>query len=276
MNGDTLDNENFIKEEENLSLNNEEDDIEEKEEETELTTEKQGKKKENNFLNKKRSQISIKYPLRKIIDFSNANKLKICKVFNQISRETINIDNLFMKNMFLTTMNVEINQYINGLIEFKLDSLKESINESRFYKDKIKPYIVLYSSNCYDLIKYEKILRCSFNQSQYNMVILNFFGKHKKLKDEIMKINDKFNKSKSIPNTLYVILSTPNRILKLSEENLLDYTFLKYNVIDMTPNIKNLTIMDMKDCREDFFKFVKSFLINDDFNKSRYTIYLNK
>jgi len=51
---------------------------------------------------------------------------------------------------------------------------------------------------------------------------------------------------------------------------------LKFNILDLTPNIKNMTFLDMKDCREDFFNFVKKFLITDNFNKSRYVVYLNK
>ena len=288
MNGDALDD-NFINEEDDLSNQIEEEKEEEiQAEEEEIQAEEKELLKANNknskkivndkasLLNKKRSQGILKYPLGKVIDFSTANKFKISKVFNQISKETLNVENLFMKNMFLTSKNIEVNQYVNGLIEFKLDSLKETINTCEFYTDKIKPFAILYSSNCYDLIKYEKILKSSFDSSSYNMVVLNFFGKHKKLKEEVTKIRDRFNKSKTTPNTFYVILTTPNRILKLSQENILDYSFLKFNILDLTPNIKNMTFLDMKDCREDFFNFVKKFLITDNFNKSRYVVYLNK
>ena len=277
MNSDTLGQEDF---EQNLPSDEEEEenDIVLEEENNNLKKNKSSQKFLKRKVDKtdKIDKLELKYPLKKIIDFSSSNKSKIWKIFNLVAKEIIHKDFFFNKNMFLSNSKIEINKLINNLIEFKLGSVEETINKKGFYKDKIKPMIILYSSNCYDLIKYEKQLKAE-STSMYNLVVLNFFGKHKKIKEEITKIKDKFNKSKSTSYTFYVILTTPNRILKLSNEKLLDFSFLQYNILDLTPNVKNLTFLDMKDCRVDFFNFMNVNLKTmSDFEKTKYIVYLDK
>lgn len=271
MKADTLDEEIFNEEIDDKSVKEDKEDMLNNVVKKKV---KKHKKKDNLFLNKKRNNILLKYPLRKIIDFITADRTNLCKVFNLISTEILNLNNLFEKKLFIPDTKSKINGTINNLIEFNQDSLKESINAKDFYQGKIKPFLILYGSNCYDLIKYEKLLK-NEQRSTFNLVILNFFGKHKKIEEEIAKIKDKFNKSKNTPNTIFIILTTPNRILKLSNKNLLDYSYTAYNILDLTPNVKNLTFLDMKDCRVDFFNFINLFLTTSCFNKTKFIININ-
>ena len=268
MKADTLDEKISDKEENSNELKN--DKLNKN-----VISKKKKMKNEKLFLNKKREiKNSVKYPLRKMINFTIGKRNEISKLFNLMSKEILNLSKIFEKKMFITDLKSEMNVIINSLIDFNKDSLKETINSKGFYEDKIKPFLVVYGSNCYDLIKYEKLLK-SDQKSIFNIVVLNFFGKHKKIEDEIAKIKEKFNKSKKTPNTIYIILTTPNRILKLSNKNLLDYSFTSYNILDLTPNVKNLTFLDMKDCRLDFFKFIELFLLSSCINNTKFIININ-
>jgi len=251
------------------------DEVEEFEEEVNNSQEnEQIEEKEKISVLKKANKLTIKYPLRKIIDFKSAKSSQLRKVFNLLVKDVLNIGPLFPKKMLVPDKQIEINLLIDSLIDFNYNKIKDTINKKGFYKDKVKPFLILYGSSCYDLIKLEKVIKGALTK---NIVLLKFFGKHKKFQDEVSKTKDLFNKTKMTENTFYVILTTPNRMLKLAKEKLFDFTFLHYNVLDLTPNVKNLTFLDMKDCRTDFFNFIKDYLKDTpNFDNTNYLTYLDK
>ena len=147
MKADTLDEKISDKEENSNELKN--DKLNKN-----VISKKKKMKNEKLFLNKKREiKNSVKYPLRKMINFTIGKRNEISKLFNLMSKEILNLSKIFEKKMFITDLKSEMNVIINSLIEFNKDSLKETINSKGFYEDKIKPFLVVYGSNCYDLIK---------------------------------------------------------------------------------------------------------------------------
>ena len=80
--------------------------------------------------------------------------------------------------------------------------------------------------------------------------IAKLFAKH-------MKVSEQISMLEKYP--LYMATGTPNRILKLAQDNHLKFSRLSCIVIDMRKNKKNQTIVDIPDVASDFWTLWDSF-----------------
>jgi hypothetical protein len=80
--------------------------------------------------------------------------------------------------------------------------------------------------------------------------IAKLFAKH-------MKVSEQVSMLEKYP--LYMATGTPNRILKLAQDNHLKFSRLSCIVIDMRRNKKNQTIVDIPDVASDFWALWDSF-----------------
>ena len=123
------------------------------------------------------------------------------------------------------------------------------------------PQILIIELDCYSVINQTKAINELLSTPEYRNNVKAFirlhqvFAKHKKIDQQA----DEFAKTSKRKPVLNIVISTPNRLMKLVDLKILDYTKLKYVILDCTPNTKKQCLLDHRDTRDDVLKLIGTY-----------------
>ena len=124
------------------------------------------------------------------------------------------------------------------------------------------PHIIIIEHETYSVIGHTKSLQEILDDSDFKedlkvkVIIHQLYSKHKKLDLQVTQLLQA-EKEK----VLNVIFCTPNRLIKLGEIKALDFSELKYVILDCTKNEKGQTLFDYKETRNDTIELLEKYIL---------------
>ena len=206
---------------------------------------------------------------KKRIPYFNLNKRKraalatylnqgIIEKFPDTTPESLLTKSNILKNMGHDDTVVPLPEVCAGLIKVILKKHPDTISQRLW-----TPQLLVLEPDTYTVINQIKSIGDIINDPGFlkgeeaKIKLHQLFAKHKKIDLQAKQLTQ-LGTDKKIIN---IVVSTPNRLTKLADLKALDFSQLKYVIIDCAKNVKNQTLLDYRETRSDTMEFLAKCLL---------------